>query len=113
MSDRYLRCETLTGEWWYKDMETGEDLPMYATPIERKSWQDLNNECFELYQMCKQLQNQLQQKENIIKEAREKVNTIQFEVRSNDKKYSNLYITLKSILQGQELLEILDKGSDE
>ena len=55
------------------------------------------------------LQNQLQQKENIIKEAREIVNTIQFEVRSNDKKYSNLYITLKSILQGQELLEILDK----
>lgn len=45
MSDRYLRCETLTGEWWHKDMETEEDLPMYATPIERKSWQDLNNEC--------------------------------------------------------------------
>ena len=60
-----------------------------------------------------ELKTQLQQKENIIKEAREKVNTIQFEVRSNDKKYSNLYITLKSILQGQELLEILDKVSDE
>ena len=62
---------------------------------------------------CALLLDYIQQKENIIKEAREKVNTIQFEVRSNDKKYSNLYITLKSILQGQELLEILDKVSDE
>lgn len=71
MSDKYLRCETLTGEWWYKDMETGEDLPMYATPIERKSWQDLNNECSELNQICKQLKSQLQQKENQLKEVRE------------------------------------------
>ena len=71
MSDKYLMCETLTGEWWYKDMETGEDLPMYATPIERKSWQDLNNECSELNKICKQLKSQLQQKENIIKEVRE------------------------------------------
>ena len=71
MSDKYLRCETLTGEWWYKDMETGEDLPMYATPIERKSWQDLNNECSKLNLICKQLKSQLQQKENIIKEVRE------------------------------------------
>ena len=31
---RYLKCETITGEWWYKDMKTGEDLPKYATPIE-------------------------------------------------------------------------------
>ena len=61
------------------------------------------------YNMLQECNAIIQQKENIIKEAREKVNTIQFEVRSNDKKYSNLYITLKSILQGQELLEILDK----
>lgn len=74
MSNKYLRCETITGEWWYKDMETGEDLPMYATPIERKSWQDLNNECSELKQICKQLQIQLQQKENIIKQVRELLN---------------------------------------
>ena len=74
MSDKYLRCETLTGEWWYKDMETGEDLPMYATPIERKSWQDLNNECSELNRICKQLKSQLQQKESIIKEIYAKAN---------------------------------------
>ena len=28
-----MKCETITGEWWYKDLKTGEDLPKYATPI--------------------------------------------------------------------------------
>ena len=37
---RYLKCETLTGEWWYKDMLTGEDLPMYSQPIERNDLQE-------------------------------------------------------------------------
>ena len=101
MSDKYLRCETLTGEWWYKDMETGEDLPMYATPIERKSWQDLNNECSELNRICKQLKSQLQQKENIIKEVREYITYWHYR---ND-------FTINSFTTGvkEELLEILDK----
>lgn len=30
---RYLECKTLTGEWWYKDLKTGEDLPMYTMPV--------------------------------------------------------------------------------
>ena len=98
MSDKYLRCETLTGEWWYKDMETGEDLPMYATPIERKSWQDLNNECSELNRICKQLKSQLQQKENIIKEVREWEKKLQYETINNSVR--------------KELLEILDKVKD-
>jgi predicted solute-binding protein len=89
MIDKYLRCETLTGEWWYKDMETGEDLPMYATPIERKSWQDLNNECSELNRICKQLKSQLQQKENIIKEVREYANTDKNCVPKHIKDYIN------------------------
>ena len=72
MSDKYLRCETLTGEWWYKDMETGEDLPMYATPIERKSWQDLNNECSELNRICKQLKNQLEVKDKEIERLKKR-----------------------------------------
>ena len=96
MSDRYLYCETLTGEWWYKDMETGEDLPMYATPIERKSWQDLNNECSELNRICKQLKFQLQQKENIIKEVRECIEKAS-------------YLQGNKVLNEKDILEILDK----
>ena len=46
---------------------------------------------------------------SIIKEVREKVNIIQFKIESTTKNYNNLYIDLKSTLQGQELLEILDK----
>ena len=30
---RYLYCETITGDWWYKDMKTGKDLPLRATPV--------------------------------------------------------------------------------
>ena len=110
MSDKYLRCETLTGEWWYKDMETGEDLSMYATPIERKSWQDLNNECSELNKICKQLKSQLQQKENIIKEVREKIHDIWFKIDfTNMTSMSYVTIKLDETSQGNELLEILDK----
>lgn len=31
--EKYMYCEMLDGRWWYKDMETGEDLPMYCQPI--------------------------------------------------------------------------------
>lgn len=31
--EKYLYCETLDGRWWYKNMETGENLPMYSQPI--------------------------------------------------------------------------------
>lgn len=41
---RYLYCETITGEWWYKDMQTGEDLPKYATPIEGLDTLTVNQE---------------------------------------------------------------------
>ena len=33
--DRYLFCQYITGEWFYKDMKTGEDLPIGATPIDK------------------------------------------------------------------------------
>lgn len=103
MSDKYLRCEMLTGEWWYKDMETGEDLPMYATPIERKSWQDLNNECSELNRICKQLKSQLQQKENQLKDVREYIESYNLEYLHETNEHN-----LADILE--ELLKILDKG---
>ena len=102
MSDRYLYCETLTGEWWYKDMETGEDLPMYATPIERKSWQDLNNECSELNRICKQLKSQLQQKENIMKEVREHLQ----ETINRWEDYEQFY---EVVVEDKYILGILDK----
>jgi hypothetical protein len=57
--DRYLYCETITGEWWYKDMKTGEDLPMYSTPIYRPTIEELNEECSSLYNKCKYLQSKI------------------------------------------------------
>lgn len=30
---RYLKCEDLLGNWWYKDLNTGKDLPLSTTPI--------------------------------------------------------------------------------
>lgn len=56
---RYLYCETITGEWWYKDMKTGEDLPMYSTPIYRPTIEELNEECSSLYNKCKYLQSKI------------------------------------------------------
>jgi len=38
---RYLKCETIDGRWWYKDMKTGEDLPMFTTPIDRTHYDTL------------------------------------------------------------------------
>ena len=57
--DRYLYCETITGEWWYKDMKTGEDLPMYSTPIYRPTIEELNEECSVLHKRCKYLQSKI------------------------------------------------------
>lgn len=39
--EKYLYCETLDGRWWYKDMETGEDLPMYYHPIYRTTEEEM------------------------------------------------------------------------
>ena len=39
--NRYLYCETLTGEWWYMDMETNEELPKFSKPIIRTSEEEL------------------------------------------------------------------------
>lgn len=78
----------------------------------------LANNCNEFDdEHIKQLVNlkvkQYERLQYIIKEVREKANIIQFTIESNDKKYGNLYIKLKDTLQGQELLEILDKVDKE
>ena len=39
--NRYLYCEALTGEWWYMDMETNEELPKFSKPIIRTSEEEL------------------------------------------------------------------------
>ena len=39
--NRYLYCEALTGEWWYMDMETNEELPKFSQPIIRTSEEEL------------------------------------------------------------------------
>ena len=63
---RYLYCETITGEWWYKDMKTGEDLPMYSTPIYRPTIKELNEECSSLYNKCKYLQSKIDKANRIL-----------------------------------------------
>ena len=39
--NRYLYFETLTGEWWYMDMETNKELPKFSKPIIRTSEEEL------------------------------------------------------------------------
>ena len=39
--NRYLYCEALTGEWWYMDMETNEELPKFSKPIIRTTEEEL------------------------------------------------------------------------
>lgn len=39
--NRYLYCEALTGEWWYIDTETNEELPKFSKPIIRTTEEEL------------------------------------------------------------------------
>lgn len=60
---------------------------------------------FELYAEHEQLKDQLQQKENIIKEVREYIESNKIYTNKKQEAY-----TLKNTWYGLELLEILDKG---
>lgn len=42
--NKYLYCETLDGRWWFRNMETGEDLPMYSQPIHRTTREEMMEE---------------------------------------------------------------------
>ena len=66
--DRYLKCETITGEWWYKDLKTGEDLPLYSTPIRGLEYDENGIETFNRWQdpTINELQQQLDKYKNVI-----------------------------------------------
>lgn len=56
-----------------------------------------------------QLKSQLQQKENIIKEVREKINQYEFITGYYDACYDEIYDTYSNDNVKEELLEVLDK----
>lgn len=31
--NRFLKCEDILGNWWYRDLKTNKDLPLFTTPI--------------------------------------------------------------------------------
>lgn len=76
----------------------------------QNGWWETLNLLSEQNKENKQLKYQLQQKENIIKEVREKIHDIWFKIDfSNMTSMSYVTIKLDETSQGNELLEILDK----
>lgn len=72
----------------------------------------LNDLALKQKEKIDELESQLQQKENIIKEAREKIHDIWFKIDfTNMTSMSYVTIKLDTTSQGNELLEILDKES--
>ena len=71
--DRYLKCETITGEWWYKDLKTGEDLPLYSTPIRGLEYDENGIETFNRWQdpTINELQQQLDKYKNVVDKIKE------------------------------------------
>lgn len=70
----------------------------------------LQNRITELEQINQEHQKLNGELRSNIKEANELINKSYFELKSNDKNYSNLYIKLKDTEQGKELLQILNRG---
>ena len=33
LEEGWLQCQTLNGDWWYKNIKTGEELPFFTQPI--------------------------------------------------------------------------------
>lgn len=73
----------------------------------------LNDLALKQKEKIDELESQLQQKENIIKEVREKIHDIWFKIDfTNMTSMSYVTIKLDTTSQGNELLEILDKAGD-
>lgn len=33
MEEGWIRCYNLGGDWWYMNIQTGEELPLFAQPL--------------------------------------------------------------------------------
>ena len=77
---RYLKCETLTGEWWYKDMKTGKDLPLFITPIPEREETKITYETGnikELERITIDLLQELDKYKNIVDEVIEYIKRLE------------------------------------
>ena len=120
---RYLKCEALTGEWWYKDMQTGENLPLFTQPInwvhndtltfnQEKVFNEFVENVIDPIEQCQELQKEVDKlkKENeflklnnpemniehfrVIKENKRKINNL----RAENKRLKNIINELENMI---------------
>ena len=89
--------------WYLKNCKCNVDVTTKG-----HKWETYYGLDDDLIKYIRKIENQLQQKENIIKEVREYIENTKMFTNGDEKEF-----TLKETWYGKELLEILDKVGDE